>query len=101
MGNVSETKSRYRPARQPVFTVTMQIGIVVRDLDATLRKFAGNYRIGPWELYELTQENEQDLRENGQPIKRPRKVRSVLTMVGKVMWELVKPVDDSPKVETE
>jgi len=36
MGNVSEDKSRYRPTREAVFTETMQIGIVVRDLDATI-----------------------------------------------------------------
>jgi len=44
--NVDE--SRYRPTREPVFTETMQIGIVVRDLDATLRRYVDDYGIGPW-----------------------------------------------------
>jgi len=32
MANVSVDKSRYKPTREAVFTETMQIGIVVRDL---------------------------------------------------------------------
>ena len=32
-----DTGSTYIPSREPAFTATMQIGIVVRDLDATLR----------------------------------------------------------------
>lgn len=39
MGNVSVNESRYRPVRGPIFTETMQIGMVVRDLDATLRTY--------------------------------------------------------------
>jgi hypothetical protein len=36
-----------RRLRDPAFTETMQIGIVVRDLDATMRKFVDDYGIGP------------------------------------------------------
>ena len=32
----------------------MQIGIVVRDLDATLRKHVDDYGIGPWEIREFS-----------------------------------------------
>ena len=47
MGNVGVNNSRYIPTRQPVFTETMQIGIVVRDLDAALRTYVDDYGIGP------------------------------------------------------
>jgi methylmalonyl-CoA/ethylmalonyl-CoA epimerase len=57
------------PARQPVFTETMQIGIVVRDLDATLRRYIEDFGIGPWEIFEVSPEIAPDLRENGQPIR--------------------------------
>ena len=53
--------------RDPAFTQTMQIGIVVRDLDATMRKYLDEYGIGPWKIYEF---NRHDLREYGQPVKR-------------------------------
>ncbi len=36
----------------PLFTQTMQIGIVLRDLDATMRKYVDDYGIGPWKISE-------------------------------------------------
>lgn len=35
-----------RPMHKPVFTETMQIGIVVRDLEATMRRYVDDYGIG-------------------------------------------------------
>jgi hypothetical protein len=35
------------PRRRPSFTETMQIGIVVRDLDAAVRRYVDDYGIGP------------------------------------------------------
>jgi hypothetical protein len=35
------------PRRGPSFTETMQIGIVVRDLDAAVRRYVDDYGIGP------------------------------------------------------
>ena len=46
----------------------MQIGIVVRDLDATIQKYVDEYGVGPWERHELTPANATDLRVYGQPV---------------------------------
>ena len=92
MGNMSLNKSRYRPTREPVFTETMQIGIVVRDLDATLRRYVDDYGIGPWQLFEVTPENAPDLRHDDQPVK--GSARAATTMVGNVMWEVSQPLDE-------
>ena len=92
MENASVNKSSYRPVRGPVFTETMQIGIVVRDLDATLRRYVDDYGIGPWEIHEFNAGNAEDLREDGQPVE--RSWRLAVTMVGQVMWELIEPLDD-------
>ncbi len=78
--------------RAPAFTETMQIGIVVRDLDATLRRYVDDYGIGPWQLFEVTPENAPDLQHDGQPVK--GSTRAVATMVGNVMWELIQPLDE-------
>lgn len=43
IGHVSVNKRGYRPTREAVFTETMQIGIVARDLDATLRWYVDDY----------------------------------------------------------
>jgi hypothetical protein len=39
--------------REPIFTETLQIAIVVRDLEATMRTYVEEYGIGPWEIYDF------------------------------------------------
>ena len=85
-------ESRYSPTREPVFTETMQIGIIVRDLDATLRRYVDDYGIGPWQLFEVTPENAPDLYHDDQPVK--GSTRAAVTMIGNVMWEVFQPLDD-------
>ena len=85
MGNVNE--SRYRPVREPIFTETMQIGMVVRDLDATLRKYVDDYGIGPWEVYEFNPGNAKDLHEYGQPVERSWRL-AVTQLNSSVGWFL-------------
>lgn len=92
MANALKTETAYQPKREPVFTETMQIGLVVRDLDATLRRYAEDFGIGPWTIFEVTPEIAPDLRHDGQPIKAA--TRSAVAMIGKVMWELTEPLND-------
>ena len=70
----------------------MQIGIVVRDLEATMRKYVHDYGIGPWDIYEFSPGNAKGLREHGQPV--DRSWRLAATMVGQVQWELIQPLDE-------
>src|SRR6266851_5540296 len=77
---------------KPVFTETMQIGIVVRDLDAAIRRYVNDYGIGPWEVAEFNPENAKDLREYGKPVQ--RSWRLATAMIGHVQWELIEPLDD-------
>jgi methylmalonyl-CoA/ethylmalonyl-CoA epimerase len=95
MWNVEDAtmnESAYRPTRQSAFIETMQIGIVVRDLDATLRRYVDDFGIGPWQIFEVTPENAPDLLHDGEPIK--GSTRAATAMVGSVMWELIQPLDD-------
>ena len=94
---MSVDESRYSPTREPVFTETMQIGIVVRDLDASLRRYVEDYGIGPWQVHEFDPESAEDMHEYGQPVERPGRgavTRFATTMVGQVMWELIEPLDE-------
>lgn len=77
---------------EPVFTDTMQIGIVVRDLEATVRRYEDDYGIGPWELDRIDLGDASDYREYGQPSRRSNRV--AFAMVGQVMWELIEPLDE-------
>ncbi len=75
----------------PAFTQTTQIGIVVRGLNATMRKYVDDYGIGPWKIYEFNPGNAKDLREYGQPVQ--RSWRLAIAMVGQLQWELIEPLD--------
>lgn len=77
---------------EPAFTDTMQIGIVVPDLDAAVRTYRDVYGIGPWEIVELGPENAQDVRIYGRPVEWRSRVAAA--MVGHVQWELIQPLDD-------
>ena len=87
-----KTTTAYYPTREPVFTQTGQIGIVVRDLDATLRRFSEEFGIGPWQIFEVTPDIAPDLRHDGEPLK--ASTRSAIAMVGNVMWEVSQPLDE-------
>ena len=91
MTDAVKTTTAYYPTREPVFTQTGQIGIVVRDLDATLRRFAEEFGIGPWQIWEVTPEIAPDLRHDGEPLRAA--TRSAVAMVGGVMWEVSQPLD--------
>ena len=78
--------------REPVFTETMQIALVVRDLDATMRTYVHEYGIGPWEIYEFNPDTVSEMAKDGEPAEYA--LRLALTMVGSVQWELIQPLDD-------
>jgi Glyoxalase/Bleomycin resistance protein/Dioxygenase superfamily len=80
------------PMREPVFRETLQLEIVVRDLDATMRRYVDDYGIGPWEVYESNADNAEDFREYGQPVE--RSWRLAVATVGQVQWELIEPLDE-------
>ena len=77
---------------EPSFVDTVQIGIVVRDLDTTMRRYVEEYGIGPWEIHDFVAGNAEDLHEHGRPVE--RSWRLATTMVGQVQWELIEPRDD-------
>jgi methylmalonyl-CoA/ethylmalonyl-CoA epimerase len=54
--------------RNPAFTETMQIGIVVRDLDAAIRRYVEDYGTGPWEVYEFKPGDIKAWSEHGRPV---------------------------------
>jgi methylmalonyl-CoA/ethylmalonyl-CoA epimerase len=90
-------ESRYSPTREAAFTETMQIGIVVRDLDAALRRYVDDYGIGPWQVHEFDPETAKDMHVYGQPVGRSGRgavTRFATTMIGGVMWELIEPLDE-------
>jgi methylmalonyl-CoA/ethylmalonyl-CoA epimerase len=78
--------------REPVFEETMQLGIVVRDLKATVRRYQDDYGIGPWEFARIDLGDANDYREHGEPAERSNRI--AMATVGEVMWELIEPLDE-------
>jgi hypothetical protein len=78
--------------REPVFADTVQVALVVRDIEASMRTYVERYGIGPWEIYEFNPETVEDMRANGEPLE--ASWRLALARVGNVMWELIEPLDD-------
>ena len=78
--------------REPVFNETVQLGIVVRDLEATVRRYEDDYGIGPWRFDRIDLGAANDYREYGQPVERSNRI--AIAMVGRVMWELIEPLDE-------
>ncbi|MGH7131235.1 MAG: VOC family protein [Phycisphaerales bacterium] len=78
---------------KPAFTDTMQIGIVVPDLDAAMERYENDYGIGPWRMRKFAPGEVKAWRENGRPVKGGAKTRFAAAMVGKVQWELIEPLD--------
>jgi hypothetical protein len=50
--------------REPSFNETLQIGIVVRDLETAMRRYVDDYGIGPWDIHEFNAGNADDLHEH-------------------------------------
>ena len=78
--------------REPVFTEIMQLGIVVRDLEATVRSYEDNYGIGPWHFARIDLGEANDYHEYGVPLERSNRI--AIATVGRVMWELIEPLDE-------
>jgi methylmalonyl-CoA/ethylmalonyl-CoA epimerase len=76
----------------PAFTETMQIGIVVPDLDAAIRAWEEGFGIGPWRVFTLGPEDCRDVRVHGQPAE--WRARAAIAHIGSVMWELIEPQDE-------
>jgi methylmalonyl-CoA/ethylmalonyl-CoA epimerase len=78
--------------REPVFNETLQLGIVVRDLEATVRRYEDDYGIGPWKFAQIDLGEANDYREYAQTVERSNRV--AFATVGRVMWELFEPLDE-------
>jgi Glyoxalase/Bleomycin resistance protein/Dioxygenase superfamily len=78
--------------REPLFTETLQVALVVRDLESAMETYVSDYGIGPWDIYEFNPDNVHDMCENGLSVE--RSWRLAIARVGQVQWELVQPLDD-------
>jgi hypothetical protein len=81
-----------RPTVEPLFTETLQVAIVVEDLENSMRVFVEDYGIGPWEISEFHPGSVDELQIGGRRI--DHAFRTAGTTIGAVQWELIQPLDD-------
>ena len=79
--------------REPVFTETLQVCVVVSDIEEAMRTYVERFGIGPWDIYEFNPDTVSEMHEGGEPVE--RSWRLALSTVGGVQWELIQPLDDA------
>src|SRR5689334_5001106 len=89
--NLDQPQTGAMPLTPPLFTQTLQIGIVVRDLDATVQRYL-DYGIGPWSFDVITPDAFENQQEYGRPVANTSRVAHA--QVGGVDWELIQPLND-------
>ena len=92
MSSTAARSSRPDDVREPLFTETLQVALIVRDLDAAMRTYFDEYGIGPWSVYEFDSDNVRDMRSRGEPV--AWSWRLAVAQVGQVQWELIEPLDE-------
>jgi methylmalonyl-CoA/ethylmalonyl-CoA epimerase len=77
---------------KPLFKKIMQVGLVVKDVDASVRKQWDEFGIGPWAIYTFDPSKVKNLTVRGKPVEHAMRV--AIAMIGDLMWELIQPLDD-------
>lgn len=77
---------------KPLFEKVLQIAMVVKDCDAAVKKWADDYGVGPWKIYEFNPQTVNDMIIRGEKV--DYAMRLALCDIGGVQWELIEPKDD-------
>ena len=75
-----------------LFERVIQVGLVVKDLDAAMKDYWELYGIGPWQVYTFDPSTVETM------VFRGRNVRFAIRLasadIGGLNWELIQPLDD-------
>jgi len=77
---------------KPVFKEMYQVGLVVKDCYASVKKYADEYGIGPWTFYVFDPKTMKDMVIHGKP--ENYAMRLAVAKIGNVEIELIEPLDD-------
>lgn len=77
---------------KPIFEKVLQIAIVVKSVDETVRTYADKYGIGPWSIFEFNPETVKNMIVDDK--KMEHKMRIAGTYLGDIEIELIEPLDD-------
>jgi methylmalonyl-CoA/ethylmalonyl-CoA epimerase len=69
-----------------------QIGFLTRDLERSMDAWLENLGVGPWKVWNFTEETERDFEVDGQRVTDPFQFRVAVSWVGDTQIELIEPV---------
>jgi len=78
---------------KPIFRKVLQVGLVVKDSEATAQRYWEEFGIGPWRFYTLDPSNTPAMTFRGKPVKHA--FRAALASIGDVTLELIEPLAGS------
>jgi methylmalonyl-CoA/ethylmalonyl-CoA epimerase len=76
---------------QALFRKVLQVGLVVKDSEATARRYWDEFGIGPWRFYTLDPANTSNMRFRGRPVEHA--FRAALADLDNLTLELIEPLD--------
>jgi methylmalonyl-CoA/ethylmalonyl-CoA epimerase len=77
---------------RPVFQGIKKVGVVVKDVNETVKTYADEFSIGPWRIWELDNNTASEMMIDNKGV--DYSVRIARTMIGSTIWELIEPLDD-------
>jgi methylmalonyl-CoA/ethylmalonyl-CoA epimerase len=80
------------PDTAPIFADTLQVAVIVRDLDAAVRRYNDEYGVGPWMIFEFNPDTIDDMAIDERPV--DYAMRLAVANLGRLQFELIEPLDD-------
>ncbi|MDQ0218040.1 glyoxalase [Peribacillus cavernae] len=77
-----------------MFGKTLQIGLVVDDVEAYMKKYNDVYGIGPWTVYDFNKDNISNMTVHGKKEEYTFKV-AICFEFHNMQWELIEPTSDN------
>lgn len=79
--------------KEKFFEEIIQVAIVVKDLNESLKIFNDEYGIGPWEIYKIDKKTTKEMKRNG----KDKEFEYIVAMhkMGNIELELVQPIDEN------
>jgi len=74
-----------------IFTDALQVAIIVRDLDAAMRRYHDEYGVGPWAIFEFNPQTIDDMLIDDAPAEYA--MRLAVAFIGRLQFELIEPLD--------
>lgn len=77
---------------KPIFTDVLQVAVVVKNLDESMKNYWEIYGVGPWTVYDFNPSTVSNMIIDDK--REDYAMRLALCNIGKVQWELIEPQDD-------